>query len=94
MEHFSTSCFSYNAWAGISHPLSMPRRERNAYSTRKFNAYEVNSTFYTLPEPHSLKAMPGVTREGSQNEKAFVFANNYWCGQPVSTIRQLKTMLE
>ena len=37
--------------------------------------------------------MPKLQKLDSAAEKTFVFANNRWCGQAVSTIRQLRIML-
>ena len=85
MMYFGTSGFSYNDWVGSFYPSGMPKREWLIYYAREFNTCEINSSFYALPKPSSLKAMA---------EKSFIFANNHWRGQAVNTIRQLRTMLD
>ncbi len=61
MIYFGTSGFSYNDWVGNFYPVGMPKREWLIYYSREFNTCEVNSTFYALPEPSSLKAMAEKT---------------------------------
>jgi len=85
MMYLGTSGFSYNDWVGSFYPAGMPKREWLTYYAREFNTCEVNSSFYSLPKPSSLEAMA---------EKTFVFANNHWRGQAVSTVRQLRMMLD
>ena len=38
--------------------------------------------------------MPKIQKLDSVAEKPFVFANNHWRGQAVSTIRQLRMMVD
>jgi len=38
--------------------------------------------------------MPEIQKPDSVAEKSFVFADNHWRGQAVSTIRQLRMMLD
>ncbi len=64
MIYFGTSGFSYNDWVGNFYPVGMPKREWLVYYAREFNTCEVNSTFYALPKPSSLKAMAEKTGEG------------------------------
>jgi len=64
MIYLGTSGFSYDDWIGNFYPLGMPKREWLAYYAREFNACEINSTFYVLPKPSSLKAMAEKTGEG------------------------------
>ena len=58
------SGFSYNDWVGNFYPIATPKRERITYYAREFNTCEINSTFYALPKPSSLKAMAEKTGEG------------------------------
>ena len=45
--------------------------------------------------PHELSEwLPKIQKLDSVAEKTFIFANNHWCGQAVSTIRQLRVMLD
>ena len=64
MVYFGTSGFSYNDWVGSFYPEGMPKREWLTYYSREFNTCEVNSTFYAIPKPSSLKTMAGKTDEG------------------------------
>ena len=64
MIYYGTSGFSYNDWVGSFYPLGMPKREWLNYYAREFNTCEVNSTYYALPKPSSLKAMAEKTGEG------------------------------
>jgi uncharacterized protein YecE (DUF72 family) len=68
MMYFGTSGFSYNDWVGSFYPVGMPKREWLTYYAREFDACEVNSTYYALPSPSTLKAMADKTGED------FVFA--------------------
>ena len=55
-------------------------------------AYERYDYSYT-PEELS-EWLPKIQKLDSAAEKTFVFANNHWRGQAVSTIRQLRLMLD
>jgi len=61
MIYFGTSGFSYDDWVGSFYPLGMPKREWLTYYAREFDACEVNSTYYALPRPSTLKAMAEKT---------------------------------
>ena len=63
MIYLGTSGFSYNDWVGNFYPAGMPKREWLTYYAREFNACEVNSSFYALPKPSTLKAMADKTDE-------------------------------
>jgi len=62
--YLGTSGFSYDDWVGAFYPAGMPKREWLVYYAREFNSCEVNSTFYALPKPSTLKAMSEKTGEG------------------------------
>jgi uncharacterized protein YecE (DUF72 family) len=62
--YLGTSGFSYDDWVGAFYPAGMPKREWLVYYAREFNSCEVNSTFYALPKPSTLKAMSEKTDEG------------------------------
>ncbi len=64
MMYLGTSGFSYNDWVGNFYPVGMPKQEWLIYYAREFNTCEVNSTFYALPKPSTLKAMAEKTDEG------------------------------
>jgi len=55
-------------------------------------AYERYDYSYT---PQELSEwLPRIRKLESMSEKTFIFANNHWQGQAVSTIRQLRKMLD
>jgi uncharacterized protein YecE (DUF72 family) len=64
MMYLGTSGFSYDDWVGNFYPAGMPKREWLTYYAREFNTCEVNSSFYALPKPSTLKAMAEKTGEG------------------------------
>ncbi len=61
MIYLGTSGFSYKDWVGPFYPQGMPQREWLVYYSREFNACEINSTYYVLPSPSSLKSMAEKT---------------------------------
>ena len=64
MMYLGTSGFSYDDWVGSFYPAGMHKREWLTYYAREFNACEINSTYYALPKPSSLKAMAEKTGDG------------------------------
>ncbi len=64
MIHLGTSGFSYDDWVGSFYPAGMPKREWLVYYAREFDACEVNSSYYALPELSTLKAMAEKTGDG------------------------------
>lgn len=63
MLYLGTSGFSYDDWVGNFYPSGMPKREWLIYYAREFNCCEVNSTYYAIPRPSTLKAMAEKTGE-------------------------------
>jgi len=63
MIYFGTSGFSYDDWVGNFYPVGMPKREWLTYYAHEFNTCEVNSSYYAIPKPSSLKAMVEKTGE-------------------------------
>lgn len=51
-----TSGFGYEEWAGKFYPKGLPPTERLAYYARRFQATEVNNSFYAMPRPAVLAA--------------------------------------
>lgn len=64
MVYLGTSGFSYDDWVGNFYPVGMPKKEWLAYYAREFSTCEINSTYYALPAPSSLKSMVEKTGEG------------------------------
>jgi uncharacterized protein YecE (DUF72 family) len=63
-----TSGYSYPKWKGRFYPKKLPASQMLAFYAGHFNAVEINSTFYGLPEPQTAADW------SSQAPKAFRFA--------------------
>ncbi len=50
-----TSGFDYPEWKGIFYPENLKRREYLEYYASKFNALEINNTFYSMPDSMRLR---------------------------------------
>ena len=64
MLYLGTSGFSYDDWVGSFYPIGMPKQEWLTYYAREFDTCEINSTYYALPKPSSLRAMAEKTGDG------------------------------
>jgi uncharacterized protein YecE (DUF72 family) len=64
MLYFGTSGFSYNDWVSAFYPPKMPRQEWLYYYAREFNALELNSTYYAIPQLSVIKNMIAKTGDG------------------------------
>ncbi len=53
--YIGVSGWSYKAWRGDFYPDDLPRRRELAYLSRRFNAVEVNGTFYSLQKPETFR---------------------------------------
>ena len=78
MIRIGTSGFSYDDWVGPVYPKTLPKSEQLGYYAREFTTVEINTTFYRVPEQHtvegwvrktpseflfSIKAYRGLTHE-------------------------------
>jgi uncharacterized protein YecE (DUF72 family) len=61
--YLGTSGFSYDDWVGNFYPIGMPKKEWLTYYAREFNTCEVNSTYYSLLQLSSVKAMVEKTND-------------------------------
>lgn len=61
MLYTGTSGFSYQDWVGHFYPAGMPRQEWLYYYAQEFNALELNSTYYAIPGPATIKGMAAKT---------------------------------
>ncbi len=60
--YIGTSGWSYPHWAkGVFYPRSVPTQDWLKYYSSIFNAVEVNSTFYRLPNPSLLQKWKNIT---------------------------------
>ncbi|WP_144293516.1 DUF72 domain-containing protein [Rhodoligotrophos appendicifer] len=48
------SGWTYAPWRGTFYPKALPRRQELAFAARKFDAIEINTTFYGLQRPKSF----------------------------------------
>lgn len=58
------SGWTYPPWRGNFYPEGLPRRNELAYASRRFNALEINGTFYSLQKPSSFQAWHDATPPG------------------------------
>ena len=76
MFYVGTSGYSYKEWKGSFYPEKIPANEMLSYYAARFNAVELNNTFYRLPQKNmverwmaqvpdtfcfSMKASQGIT---------------------------------
>ncbi len=54
--YIGTSGYSYREWAGVFYPPGIKAPEMLSYYAARFNAVEINNTFYQLPAPETLNA--------------------------------------
>ena len=53
--------FSYADWSGVFYPADLPPHKRLAYYSRVFNGVEIDSTFYGIPRPASVRRWAAST---------------------------------
>jgi hypothetical protein len=56
--------FAYPEWADLFYPSKLPDRERLPFYTTRFNAVEINTTFYGAPAPSLIKRWSKVAPPG------------------------------
>jgi uncharacterized protein YecE (DUF72 family) len=62
------SGWTYEPWRGNFYPRTLPQKLELAFASRRFNALEINGTFYSLQRPSSFQTWYDATPPG------FVFA--------------------
>jgi uncharacterized protein YecE (DUF72 family) len=62
------SGWTYAPWRGKFFPPGLPQKHELAYASRRFNAIEINGTFYSLQRPSSFRSWREQTPDN------FVFA--------------------
>jgi uncharacterized protein YecE (DUF72 family) len=80
------SGWTYPPWRGNFYPRGLPQKLELAYASRRFNALEVNGTFYSLQRPSTFDAWYDATPPG------FVFALKG--GRFLTHMRKLREPLE
>jgi uncharacterized protein YecE (DUF72 family) len=58
------SGWNYPPWRGNFYPAGLPQKHELAYASRRFNALEVNGTFYSLQRPSTFQSWYNVTPPG------------------------------
>lgn len=53
--YIGTSGFAYDKWQGRFYPKDVDKKHLLAYFARFFNSVEINSSFYHLPKPSTIK---------------------------------------
>jgi len=56
MLYVGTSGFIYGRWRGKFYPQDLPKSKYFEYYVKYFNSLELNSTFYKIPKPASIKS--------------------------------------
>lgn len=60
-----TMGFAYEQWRnGVFYPAGMAQRQYLGYYSQRFNSVEMDSTFYGIPSPNSVKRWTAVTTPG------------------------------
>ena len=59
-----TSGFSYKEWKGTFYPADLPADGMLAYYAARFDAVEINNTFYRMPSPSVLTGWRAEVPEG------------------------------
>ena len=54
--YVGTSGYSYPKWKGSFYPKALPSQQMLRYYAEHFRAVEINSTFYRMPDPATLKS--------------------------------------
>jgi len=76
------SGWTYEPWRGNFYPKGLPQTKELAYASRRFNALEVNGTFYSMQTPSAFRQWYEQTPAG------FVFALKG--GRFITHLRKLK----
>lgn len=80
--HVGISGWTYKPWRGNFYPDNLPQKLELAFAARRFNALEINGTFYSLQRPSSFQSWYDDT------PPEFVFALKG--GRYVTHMRKLK----
>lgn len=59
-----TMGYGYKPWLGTFYPTGLPARQQLAYYATKFNAVEMDSTFYGTPTPAAVERWRQITPPG------------------------------
>lgn len=60
--HIGTMGFAYEQWRnGVFYPAGMSQRQYLGYYSQRFNAVEMDSIFYGIPKPETIRRWTAVT---------------------------------
>lgn len=59
-----TSGYQYKHWKGVFYPQKLSQKEWFAYYAQRFNAVEINATFYNLPKVETIEKWRDAAPEG------------------------------
>ena len=62
--HIGTMGFGYKAWQGTFYPEKLPKARQLAYYATRFQALEMDSTFYGVPRAESVVRWREITPDG------------------------------
>ena len=62
--YVGTSGFSYKEWKGSFYPDKLPPKEMLSYYAERFQAVELNNTFYRLPKPELVESWKAQVPQG------------------------------
>jgi uncharacterized protein YecE (DUF72 family) len=58
------SGWTYAGWRGVFYPAKLPHKRKLEYSSGRFNAIEINGSFYSLQRPSSYASWHSATPPG------------------------------
>jgi uncharacterized protein YecE (DUF72 family) len=64
MLYLGTSGFSYEDWKGRFYPPTLARDRMLGYYAERFNAVEINASFYRIPSPDAMRSL--ISRSGEK----------------------------
>ena len=69
--HLGTMGFSYDEWRhGVFYPAGMPARQYLGYYAQRFDAVEMDSTFYATPTADAVRRWREVTPSGCRDSRS------------------------
>src|SRR5687767_7697496 len=67
MQFFvGTSGYSYPKWKGSFYPEKLPQKQMLSYYAQRFDAVEINNTFYKMPSEGDIKSWAQQVPKGFQ----------------------------
>jgi len=97
--HVGTSGWYYDHWEGVLYPPRLPKAKRLALYTQRYNAVEINATYYRLPTPSMVegwhrKAPPGFLYVVKANKEITHNRKLRHAAEPLARLLELVSGLE